>query len=243
MVVGGQPKSTAEYIQATSRVGRSADGPGLVVTALNWARPRDLSHFETFEHFHATFYRHVEALSVTPFAPRSLDRGLSAVLASLVRQQDDATNANAAPQMLDPQDAVEPFIDLIRTRAEDLTSDAGVGVVITQDIKIRADAWLHQKGQTGEVLGYRQKQDGKTVGLLHQPSEGPWGLWTCPTSLREVEPGVNLLLTDFVADDGIPFEFPDGKDGDAATEDDAVPALSEDEVTAARATPAPVRPS
>jgi hypothetical protein len=243
MVVGGQPKSTAEYIQATSRVGRSADGPGLVVTALNWARPRDLSHFETFEHFHATFYRHVEALSVTPFAPRSLDRGLSAVLASLVRQQDDATNANAAPQMLDPQDAVEPFIDLIRTRAEDLTSDAGVGVVITQDIKIRADAWLHQKGQTGEVLGYRQKQDGKTVGLLHQPSEGPWGLWTCPTSLREVEPGVNLLLTDFVADDGVPFEFPDSKEDDATTEDDAVPALSEDEVTAARATPAPVRPS
>jgi hypothetical protein len=243
MVVGGQPKSTAEYIQATSRVGRSADGPGLVVTALNWARPRDLSHFETFEHFHATFYRHVEALSVTPFAPRSLDRGLSAVLASLVRQQDDAANANAAPQMLDPQDAVEPFIHLIRTRAEDLTSDAGVGVVIAQDIKIRADAWLHQKGQAGEVLGYRQKRDGKTVGLLRQPSEGPWGLWTCPTSLREVEPGVNLLLTDFVADDSVPFEFPDSKEDDATTEDDALPALSEDEVTAARATPAPVRPS
>jgi hypothetical protein len=54
---------------------------------------------------------------------------------------------------------------------------------------------------------------------------------------------VNLLLTDFVADDGVPFEFPDSKEDDAATEDDAVPALSEDEVTAARATPAPVRPS
>jgi hypothetical protein len=145
--------------------------------------------------------------------------------------------------MLDPQDAVEPFIHLIRTRAEDLTSDAGVGVVIAQDIKIRADAWLHQKGQAGEVLGYRQKRDGKTVGLLRQPSEGPWGLWTCPTSLREVEPGVNLLLTDFVADDSVPFEFPDSKEDDATTEDDALPALSEDEVTAARATPAPVRPS
>jgi hypothetical protein len=242
MVVGGQPKSTAEYIQATSRVGRSIDGPGLVVTALNWARPRDLSHFETFEYFHATFYRHVEALSVTPFAPRSLDRGLSAVLASLVRQQNDAANANAAPQMLDPQDAVEPFIDLIRARAEDLTSDAGVGLAIAQDIKIRADAWLHQKGQGGEVLGYRQKQDGKTVGLLHQPSEGTWGLWTCPTSLREVEPGVNLLLTDFVVDDGVPFEFPDREEGGAEPEGDEV-ILSEEEVTAARATPTAVRPS
>jgi hypothetical protein len=213
------------------------------VTALNWARPRDLSHFETFEHFHATFYQHVEALSVTPFAPRSLDRGLSAVLASLVRQQDDAANANAAPQMLDPQDAIEPFIGLIRTRAEDLTSDASVGEAIDQDIKIRADAWLHQKGRAGEVLGYRQKQDGKTVGLLHQPSEGAWGLWTCPTSLREVEPGVNLLLTDFVADEELPFEFPSREPSDAALEDDAVPPLSEDEVDAARATPPLARPS
>jgi superfamily II DNA or RNA helicase len=62
MVVTGQPKATAEYIQATSRVGRDLSAPGLVVTVYNWARPRDLSHYETFEHYHATFYRHVEGL-------------------------------------------------------------------------------------------------------------------------------------------------------------------------------------
>lgn len=67
MAVAGQPKNTAEYIQATSRVGRTY--PGLVVTVYNWARPRDLSHYERFEHYHATFYQHVEALSLTPFAP------------------------------------------------------------------------------------------------------------------------------------------------------------------------------
>ena len=75
MVVAGQPKSTSEYIQATSRVGRRY--PGLVLSVYNWARPRDLSHYETFEHYHRTLYRQVEALSVTPFAPRALDRGLT----------------------------------------------------------------------------------------------------------------------------------------------------------------------
>ena len=75
MVVASQPKSSAEYVQATSRVGRQA--PGLVFTVFNWARPRDLSHYETFEHFHATIYRNVEALSVTPFADRAVDRGLT----------------------------------------------------------------------------------------------------------------------------------------------------------------------
>ncbi len=75
MMVAGQPKSTAEYIQATSRVGRSADGPGLVLTLYNWSRPRDVSHYERFEHDHATFYKQVEPLSVTPFAERALRLG------------------------------------------------------------------------------------------------------------------------------------------------------------------------
>ena len=74
MVVNSQPKSTAEYIQATSRVGRKY--PGLVAVVYNWTRPRDLSHYEQFEYYHATFYKQVEALSVTPFSARAVDRGL-----------------------------------------------------------------------------------------------------------------------------------------------------------------------
>ncbi|MGB3517878.1 MAG: DISARM system helicase DrmA, partial [Elainellaceae cyanobacterium] len=66
MAVTGQPKTTAEYIQSTSRVGRRH--PGLVITIFNWARPRDLSHYERFEQYHATFYQHVESLSLTPFS-------------------------------------------------------------------------------------------------------------------------------------------------------------------------------
>ena len=92
MVVNGQPKGTAEYIQATSRVGRFF--PGLVCTVLTWARPRDLSHYETFEHYHATFYKHVEAQSVTPFSPRAMDRGLTGTLLSVMRLENPAFNPN-----------------------------------------------------------------------------------------------------------------------------------------------------
>lgn len=87
MMVVGQPKATAEYIQATSRIGRDIQRPGIVFTLYNWARPRDLSHYEHFEYDHATFYRQVEALSVTPFAARACDRVLTAILVALTRHE------------------------------------------------------------------------------------------------------------------------------------------------------------
>ncbi|MEQ1829790.1 MAG: helicase-related protein [Pirellula sp.] len=92
MVVAGQPKDTAEHIQATSLVGRSFHG--LVCTAFNWGRPRDLSHYETFEHYHTTFYKHIEPLSVTPFSPGTLQRGLAGLLVSLVRLRRVEFNPN-----------------------------------------------------------------------------------------------------------------------------------------------------
>lgn len=83
MVVTGQPKTNAEYIQATSRVGR--ENPGLVVTIYNSSRSRDRSHYEQFVKYHSALYRYVEAISLTPFADRARDRGLQALFVSLCR--------------------------------------------------------------------------------------------------------------------------------------------------------------
>ncbi|MFF7068586.1 helicase-related protein [Streptomyces pseudovenezuelae] len=83
MAVMGQPQTTAEYIQATSRVGRAH--PGLVAVMLNSARSRDRSHYESFQHFHSALYREVESTSVTPFSARARERGLHAVIVALAR--------------------------------------------------------------------------------------------------------------------------------------------------------------
>jgi hypothetical protein len=83
MAIIGQPKTTAEYIQASSRVGRKE--PGLVVTIYNPARPRDRSHFEHFRAYHQSIYRYVEPTSVTPFARPVIERALHAVIVALVR--------------------------------------------------------------------------------------------------------------------------------------------------------------
>lgn len=194
MVVAGQPKSTAEYIQATSRVGRRH--PGLVATVYNWARPRDLSHYERFKHYHATFYQHVEALSVTPFSPRALDRGLSGVLVALARIAEPTYNPNLGAGLVKKSDAVleEAFATVIR-RAEAVDGSKRAGL-IRDALNERLDHWNARIAATVSAkLGY-QKAGGDTVGLLAQPGEGDWPLFAILNSLRDVEPTVNLVLED-----------------------------------------------
>ena len=95
MAVMGQPQSTSEYIQATSRVGRRH--PGLVVTLYNAARSRDRSHYESFSPYHSALYRQVESTSVTPFSSRARDRALHAVLMALARLHGPASPPTTAP--------------------------------------------------------------------------------------------------------------------------------------------------
>jgi hypothetical protein len=99
MVIAGQPQGTAEYIQASSRVGRR--DPGLVFAVYNSARSRDRSHFETFLPYHSALYRRVEATSVTPFSPRARERALHAAFVILcrylipgLRKNEDAMKVN-----------------------------------------------------------------------------------------------------------------------------------------------------
>jgi len=83
MVVNGQPKTTASYIQATGRVGRQ--GGGLVVTFLRASRPRDLDHYEFFTGYHRALHRYVEPITVAPFSPRARERALGPLATILLR--------------------------------------------------------------------------------------------------------------------------------------------------------------
>ncbi len=195
MLVAGQPKNTSEYIQATSRVGRSADGPGLVCTVFNWARPRDLSHYERFEHYHETFYKHVEALSVTPFSARALDRGLSGVMTALMRLSDDHLNGNLMAGEVTDTDAVWAKVyDILSTRGGNATHDPAVATRIRDMLDRRRDEWLRRvHNQKDHKLGYKS-EGGASVGLLQEAGDKEWGMFTCLNSLRDVEGTVDLVL-------------------------------------------------
>jgi Helicase conserved C-terminal domain len=194
MVVTGQPKTTAEYVQATSRIGRIH--PGLVCVVYNWSRPRDISHYEQFEHYHATFYQQVEALSVTPFAPRALDRGLAALLTSYVRLTNTQFSKNEAASEVDSEEAAPYFeqaIKQITARADEITNEAEAVLRVRDDLEKLQDYWL-RKARSLSGLGYKTRNDGRTLGLLKDPEQGNWEPFTCLNSLRDVEPMVQLIL-------------------------------------------------
>jgi len=194
MVVNGQPKNTAEYIQATSRVGRAF--PGLVCTVLAWSRPRDLSHYETFEHYHSTFYKHVEAQSVTPFAPRALDRGLTGTFTSMVRLDNEILNSNDGAQYLDTPTRFEAqkAKNALTERAWKVRDINSRDLVDTMSAK-RIDQWVKEAIKPGRILGYETESgQGDLVALLKYPGIQAWDEVTVPMSMREVEPGVQLVM-------------------------------------------------
>ena len=203
MVVAGQPKATAEYIQATSRVGRAF--PGFVCTVFNWARPRDMSHYETFEHYHSTFYKHVEPLSVTPFSPGSLQRGLAGLLVSMVRLRGVEFNPNdAASRVTTSNPYVQDAIDTIVKRAEliDLNGKR-TGDFCRAELLKKADIWQAEAQNTsgGRTLTYKEPfgqgtKKGTTISLLQSPGLERWEEFTCLNSLREVEPPVKFIISD-----------------------------------------------
>jgi hypothetical protein len=191
MVVNGQPKTMAEYIQATSRVGRGKVA-GLVVPVLNNAKPRDRSHYETFQTWHATLYREVEATSVTPFASRARDRALHAVLVAIVRHLvgnrlaspvlDDASLA-AAGGLIDRIAARARRVDPLETRVE-------------EELRERLARWVRRAPQQywSRFPKTSLLQSAERAAALRASGRTVGQAWPTPNTMRGVEPATPYRL-------------------------------------------------
>lgn len=111
MFVHGQPKTTAEYIQASSRVGREVpSGPGIIFTMYSPSKPRDKSHYEQFQGYHSRIYSNVEPTSVTPFSINARQKGLHAVIIALIRHFSAGTLINT-PHISDEFHELTPIFE------------------------------------------------------------------------------------------------------------------------------------
>lgn len=193
MLMVGQPKTTSEYIQATSRVGRGKV-QGVVTTLFRSNRARDRSHFETFRGYHEALYRTVEPTSVTPWSLASRARSLAGALVTLLRHLVPELAENDAAVRLDLNDArqsdaiaglIDRFIELVgrsdKVEADD-TSESVRMLLADWDRRAR-----HAR-ETGSGLSYdrRNQADSTLFKRFGQPGEG----WLVADSMRSVEPNV-----------------------------------------------------
>ncbi|MFK0133240.1 DISARM system helicase DrmA [Streptomyces rubiginosohelvolus] len=210
MLVVGQPKNTAEYIQASSRVGRDPERPGLVVALGNWARPRDLAHFEQFRHYHETFYAQVEALSVTPFSVTSLERGLDGVLVSAARvlqavQVQGLSPEHGAVRIEGEQHFAGELIDALVSRVR-RASDEDAAERARLRLSNRLDHWGKRRKHLEDLrksLVYEKVTDDTRHDALMMSAENAKSRadtrdappFVVANSMREVQPEINLLVS------------------------------------------------
>ncbi|WP_432184361.1 helicase-related protein [Streptomyces tendae] len=193
MAVMGQPQTTAEYIQATSRVGRAH--PGLVTIMLNSARARDRSHYENFQHYHSALYREVESTSVTPFSARARERGLHAVIVALARILIPAARPNGGAGQ------VESYELTLRGRIRSLLLDRVRAVTpseaeaVEQGFDEFVDWWCEEADIHGELL-FEPKRGSRAPSILKsyddesEDREAYRTLW----SLRDVDAESALFM-------------------------------------------------
>lgn len=108
MLMNGQSKNVAEYIQASSRVGR--EDMGIVINLLDANRSRDKSYFENYVSFHNAYYKYVEPLSVTPFTEIAVDKVMASLLVAYVRHKKGLYKNNQANDFNGNIDELKTFL-------------------------------------------------------------------------------------------------------------------------------------
>ncbi|MFW5835305.1 MAG: helicase-related protein [Pseudomonadota bacterium] len=202
MLVQGQPKTAAEYIQATSRVGRDSARPGLVVTVLNLHKPRDRAHYESFRLFHETFYRAVEATSVTPWAARALDRSLAAIVVAIARHlRPELTPETAVGALAEQPGYIDEVVEAIVTRAPE-EEVVGGRAALEAAVRSLLRDWQEVVAVLAPRASYAERGGRKP--LLHLPLDPDLinldpvehRRFVAARSMRDVEANVALRLRD-----------------------------------------------
>ncbi len=201
MIINGQPLTTAEYIQASSRVGRG-ETPGIVFVNYYKTQARSLSHYENFRSYHESFYRYVEASSLTPFTYQARSRALHAALVIAIRHADIGFLDNNSAGLFDQEESsIKRVIKILKIRSKHAIGTNNEQVSKTSDHIDKLTAqWQKLIDYERDELGGRSPKikfesdlDKNNITLLCRYGEDS-GMWQTLQSMRNVESSSMLKL-------------------------------------------------
>jgi hypothetical protein len=186
MLINGMPKNIAEYIQASSRIGRNTKG--LVITLYDPNRSREKSYFENFKNFHQSFYKTIEPLSITPFTENTIRKMISSLLISFIRQYyPGELNKNNQAQYF-TKDRIDPLLEFIKLRFRNQPLEISL---FEKELNRLSDEWVERINQT-QLKKYDE--------LLIKPSEreGNNEDWVIMQSMREVDTNTYIQIKGYI---------------------------------------------
>lgn len=199
MAVVGQPKSTAQYIQVTGRVGRKWwERPGLILAMYNPAKSRDLSHFEQFHSYHKRLYERVEPTSATPFSVEAVKKAFAGVLLLWVRQKYSSNDPGSSFHHF--EEHLNSALKELKERCRKVVQEKEELIRVTQEMD-RIFESLIQKWKYNPQLWteYPQKQEGEYLmlwpGEYATPIQKDKGL-TVLSSMRNVDSNARVAICD-----------------------------------------------
>jgi hypothetical protein len=172
MLMNGQTKNIAEYIQASSRVARQR--AGLVVNLLDGNLSREKSYFENYLPFHQAYYRFVEPLTVTPFTEITFEKVLNSILITYVRHIKGIKDAT------DFDGDITELLELIKQR---LPNEQALQEYAIKLLTKLAQYWYKKADGLklkSQILKYKP-------GLIEDDSKIGESDWAIMNSLREVD--------------------------------------------------------
>jgi len=199
MAIVGQPKTTSQYIQVSSRVGRDNDKPGLVCILYGQSKPRDRSHFERFRSYHQALYAQVEPTSVTPFSAPAVDRALHGIIVAAVRQlgRIDQEGIHPSPFPLEDGSKLKYLIEsMIENRVFGVAPEERVHVL--EKMRQRLKEW--RIWDPAEYGGFGLPP--QNAPLMHPAGsvelpEWTSRSWSTLSSLRNVDASCEGVITGF----------------------------------------------
>jgi hypothetical protein len=199
MAIAGQPKTTSQYIQVSSRVGRDPEKPGLVTVLYGQSKPRDRSHFERFRPYHQRLYAQVEPTSVTPFSAPAIERALHGIIVAAVRQLGALSAESSLPDPF-PLAPDTSLLNLIEEMIEERVSVVAPEErdAVMARLQRRLDEW--RTWQPGEYGGFGAAPEDPP--LLHpagstEPASWNGRSWPTMSSLRNVDASCQAEVTSF----------------------------------------------
>ncbi len=199
MAVVGQPKSTAQYIQVTGRVGRKWwERPGLILVMYNPSKSRDRSHFEQFHSYHRRLYERVEPTTATPFSVEAVERAMTGALLLWARQFYDAPLPGG--YLEEYREYLELGCNILIERCQIIVQEPKEQERVKKAIKKVYDNLLVKWQKNPQMWEqYPQKDDGEYLMLWPgqfateaQKKKGE----TIPSSMRNVDSNAYLQITD-----------------------------------------------